>query len=212
MVGHWQIGKWRESSLKYLRKMKSFCLFISVVRKWGFWHILKSTLILKATHEFNLEIKVDLKSTLISKKQFLHTLKSTLISRQLKFFSQVNNFTPSLQCPLVSSEKGMNIIILNDLLEYYHHDWSSCHAISLAERVLIVCMKISCVWLLTVCFIEIVVRRHQHQYCIALCLDLLCNRKWEEYDCQSLIPRENYLYPVFLNFLQHTVVLNMFFL
>ena len=86
MVGHWQIGKWRESSLKYLRKMKSFCLFISVVRKWDFWHILKSTLILKVTHEFNLEIKVDLKSTLISKKQFLHTLKSTLISRQLKFF------------------------------------------------------------------------------------------------------------------------------
>ena len=117
----------------------------------------------------------------------------------------MNNFTPSLQCPLVSSEKGMNIIILNDLLEYYHLDWSSCHAISLAERVLIVCMKISCVWLLTVCFIEIVVRRHQHQYCIVLYLDLLCNRKWEEYDCQSLIPRENYLYPVFFNFLQHTV-------
>lgn len=112
----------------------------------------------------------------------------------------MNNFTPSLQCPLVSSEKGMNIIILNDLLEYYHLDWSSCHAISLAERVLIVCMKISCVWLLTVCFIEIVVRRHQHQYCIVLCLDLLCNRKWEEYDCQSLIPRENYLYPVFFKF------------
>ena len=34
--------------------------------KWGFWRILKSTLILKATHGVNLEFKVDLKSTLSS--------------------------------------------------------------------------------------------------------------------------------------------------
>ena len=77
MVGHWQIGKWRESSLKYLRKMKSFCLFISVVRKWGFWHILKSTLILETTHEFNLEINLDFKKTVLAHFEINLDFKTT---------------------------------------------------------------------------------------------------------------------------------------
>ena len=47
-----------------------------VVRKSGYWHILKTTLIFKAMHELNLD----------SKKHFLHILETTLISRQLEFF------------------------------------------------------------------------------------------------------------------------------
>ena len=53
-----------------------------VVIKSGFWHILKSTVISKGTHDVSL------------------------------------------------------------VSEYYHLEWSSCHAIGIAERVLIVCVKI----------------------------------------------------------------------
>ena len=45
----------------------------------GFLAHFKSNFDLKANHEFNLEIKVDLKSTLISNKQFLSILETTLI-------------------------------------------------------------------------------------------------------------------------------------
>ena len=62
---------------------------------------------------FNLDFKSTLKSRLVSREQFLHILKTTLISRQLKI-SPVNNIH---DVSLVSSEEGVNIIILSDSLE-----------------------------------------------------------------------------------------------
>ena len=49
--------------------LRKICLntLVRVNRKRGFWHILETTLILKATHEVNLDFRFDLKSTLISK-------------------------------------------------------------------------------------------------------------------------------------------------
>ena len=52
-------------------RKKCLDTLVYVNRKWGFWHILETTLILKATHEVNFDFKVDFrvdfKSTLISK-------------------------------------------------------------------------------------------------------------------------------------------------
>ena len=62
---------------------------------------------------FNLDFKSTLKSRLVPREQFLHILKTTLISRQLKI-SPVNNIH---DVSLVSSEEGVNIIILSDSLE-----------------------------------------------------------------------------------------------
>ena len=52
--------------------LRKICLntLVGVNRKRGFWHILETTLILKATHEVNLDFRFDLKSTLISKNSF----------------------------------------------------------------------------------------------------------------------------------------------
>ena len=54
---------------------------------------LETNLILKESHELNLVSKVDFKT-----KQFLCTLKSRLISKGNLNISDVNNFTPFLQC------------------------------------------------------------------------------------------------------------------
>ena len=81
--------------------------------KGGFWRILNTTLISSQLMNFNLDFKSTLKSRLVSREQFLHILKTTLISRQLKL-SPVNNIH---DVSLVSSEEGVNIIILSDSLE-----------------------------------------------------------------------------------------------
>ena len=63
----------------------------------GFLAHFKSNFDLKANHEFNLEIKVDLKSTLISNKQFFEHFGDNLDFKGNLNYSQVlNNFTPSL--------------------------------------------------------------------------------------------------------------------
>ena len=82
-----------------------------VVIKSGFWHILKSTAISEGTHEFNLEIKSDLTSRLISKIQFLSILKSTLISRESWIIRDDNIHTFFMM-----SHSWVNIITLNDPL------------------------------------------------------------------------------------------------
>ena len=81
--------------------------------KGGFWRILNTTLISSQLMNFNLDFKSTLKSRLVSREQFLHILKTTLSSRQLKI-SPVNNIH---HVSLVSSEEGVNIIILSDSLE-----------------------------------------------------------------------------------------------
>ena len=86
---------------------------------------MKTTLIFKATHKFNLDFKSTLKSTLISKRELLHIFKTTLISRQLEF-SLVNDIH---NVSIVSSEEGC---------EYYSLEQFSCCTIG----VLIVCVKI----------------------------------------------------------------------
>ena len=56
----------------------------------------KSNFDLKANHEFNLEIKVDLKSTLISNKRLFEHFEDNLDFKGSLNYSQVlNNFTPS---------------------------------------------------------------------------------------------------------------------
>lgn len=44
-----------------------------VAIKWGFWHFLKSTLISKATHEVNLEIRVGSGYHILSGLQYMIT-------------------------------------------------------------------------------------------------------------------------------------------
>ena len=60
----------------------------------GFLAHFKRNFDLKANHEFNLEIKVDLKSTLISNKQFFEHFADNLDFKGNLNYSQIlNNFT-----------------------------------------------------------------------------------------------------------------------
>ena len=84
--------------------------------KGGIWKILKTTLIFKATHKFNLDFKSTLKSTLISKRELLHIFKTTLISRQLEF-SLVNDIH---NVSILSSEEGLWILFSGTILLLHH--------------------------------------------------------------------------------------------
>ena len=77
--------------------------------KGGFWLILKTTLIFKAAHEFNLDFKSTLKNgycTFWWQPWFQENLN----------FSQVNNVH---NVSLLSSEEDVKIILLNDPLEWF---------------------------------------------------------------------------------------------
>ena len=95
----------------------------------GFLAHFKSNFDLKANHEFNLEIKVDLKSTLISNKQFLSILETTLILKATWIIHRYWIISHTIQIiehvSLVSSEEGVNIIISNDSLVASSARWKS---------------------------------------------------------------------------------------
>ena len=59
----------------------------------GFLAHFKSNFDLKANYEFNLEIKVDLKSTLISNKQFFFFFFDLDFKGNLNYSQILNNFT-----------------------------------------------------------------------------------------------------------------------
>ena len=150
--------------------LRKICLntLVRVNRKRGFWHILETTLILKATHEVNLDFRFDLKSTLISKNSFSTLLgqpwfkgiswSQPLFQGWFQNWSQVNldfkiQFLYSFKSRLISKatqkstwfQKTTFIFykwITSQCLtrefwrgcEYYHLEWFSFHAISVAER------------------------------------------------------------------------------
>ena len=106
-----------------LNLTKKFALinYDKLVIKWGFWCILKPTLILKATHEANLEINLDFKV------QFLYIWSQPLFQRQVKLFRELcplKNFTPSSDFSQCLTHEFWSVHEWT--CEYYHLEWSSC--------------------------------------------------------------------------------------
>ena len=93
-----------------------------LVRKEGFRRILKKPWSLRQLMRFNLDFKSTFKSTLNSKN-------SSCIFWGQPRFQENSNFSPvnnNSQCLTSEVWRGC---------EYYHLEWSSCHAIGVSEGV-----------------------------------------------------------------------------